>query len=437
MLSLRIRTCLLLLPLFFAKFAYSQANINSPYSRFGVGDVQPTFFGQTRALGGAATGMREYNSINFFNPASYSAIKLTTLESGLRMNITHLQSQTDQQTNLNGQFSYLGLAFPLTPKVGISVGLLPYSNMGYTQSLTQRDNLLGPETAIYTGEGGLTQGYLGAGYEIFKGLSVGVNAGYVFGNTQQIQSLEFANSRGTASDTIYNSRVSGKTSMGGFLFGYGLQYQFNINKDSRFVIAYSGNYKTNLITRNRNYTQRFSSTSKDNEIIIDTVSSINNGKSNTILPTTHNFGLTYHYKDKLLLTTDYKIGQWSEFQYQGNSQGFSNTYQLAIGAQYTPDLTSVSNYLALIDYRIGGNYGQSYLKLNNVQLNQYAMTLGVGLPIRAGGGYNPNQLSAKLNIGLEYGQRGTIQNNLVKENYFNIHLGFVLNQLWFYRKRYQ
>ena len=435
--SLRIRTCLVLILLVFAKFAFSQANINSPYSRFGIGDVQPTYFGQTRALGGAATGLREYNSINFFNPASYSAIKLTTLESGLRMNLTQLQSQNDKQFNINAQYGYLGLAFPLTNKWGLSVGLLPYGNMGYSQSLTQKDNILGPENAIYSGEGGLTQGYIGTGYEIIKGLSIGFNAGYVFGNLAQIQSLEFVNSRGTASDTIYNSRISGKTSLGGFLFGYGIQYQFNIGKDSRFTLAYSGNYKTNIITRNRSYTQRYSSSSKDNEIIIDTVSTINNGKSNTVLPTTHNFGIAYHFRDRLLVTTDYKLGKWSEFQYQGIGQHFTNSYQVALGVQYTPDLTSVSSYLALVDYRIGGNFGQTYLNLNGTQINQYAVTLGFGLPIRAGGGYNPSQISSKLNLGFEYGQRGTIASNLVKENYLNIHVGYVLNQLWFYRKRYQ
>lgn len=434
---LRIRTCLVLILLVFAKFAFSQANINSPYSRFGVGDLQQTYFGQSSALGGAATGMREYNSINFFNPASYTAIKYTTLESGLRMNFTGLQSQTDNQFNVDAQYSYLALAFPLTSKWGLSMGLIPFSNMGYSQSLSEHDNILGPETAVYSGEGGLTQGYIGTGYEVLKGLSVGVNAGYLFGSLSQVQSLEFANSRGTASDTIYNSRISSKTSLGGFMFGYGIQYELKLSKDSRLTIAYSGTYKSNLISRDKSYTQRYSSSSKDNEIVIDTVSSINNGKSTSLLPSTNNFGLAYHYKDKLLLTTDYKMGKWSDFQYLGNSQGFTNSYQFAFGAQYTPDLTSVSNYLSLVDYRIGGNFGQTYLNLNGTQVNQYAITAGFGLPIRAGGGYNPSQLSAKLNIGFEYGQRGTIENNLVRENFLNVHLGFVLNQLWFYRKRYQ
>lgn len=434
---LRIRTCLVLILLVFAKFAFSQANINSPYSRFGIGDLSQTYFGQAQGLGGAATGLREYNSINFFNPASYSAIKLTTLEAGLRMNFTNLQSQTDHQFNVDAQYAYLALAFPLTNKWGLSVGLLPYSNMGYSQSLLQHDNILGPETAVYSGQGGLTQGYIGTGYEVAKGLSVGVNAGYVFGNLAQTQSLQFANSRGTASDTIYNSRISGKTSLGGFLIGYGLQYSFNIGKDNKFTIGYSGSYRTNLITRERSYTQRYSSSSKDNELIIDTVSSINNGKSTTVLPTTNNIGISYHYKDKLLLTTDYKFGKWSDFQYQGARQGFTNSHQIAFGAQYTPDITSVSSYLDLIDYRIGGNFGQTYLNLNGTQVNQYAVTLGFGIPIRAGGGYNPSQISSKLNIAFEYGQRGAIANSLVKENYVNLRLGFVLNQLWFYRKRYQ
>jgi len=432
------RTLLLFTSIFLLSYtAYGQANINSPYSRFGVGDLEPQYFGESRSLSGVATPIREPNAINFFNPASYSALRITTLEAGLRFNFTQLSSLTDKQFNYNGQYGYLSLGFPLGKKWGVSLGLVPYSNMGYYQSQSTVINVLGPQNTIYNGEGGLTQFYAGTGYEVIKGLSLGVNFGYIFGNLSQVKALEFAASRGASSDTIYNSRISTKTENGGFQLGYGLQYEINLNPDSRITLAYSGTYKAVLVSREMQFTERYSSNSKDNQVVLDTTNRINNGKSSSSLPITHNAGISYRYRDKFLLAGDFQYQRWSKFIYLDANPGYTDSYRANVAAQFTPDLTSVSNYLALFDYRLGVSYGQSFLTLNNQRIKQYSGTVGFGIPIRGGGGYNANQVGAKINLGFEFGRRGTLNDNLVLENYLNVHLGFALNQLWFYRKKYQ
>ena len=39
--------------------------------------------------------------------------------------------------------------------------------------------------------------------------------------------------------------------------------------------------------------------------------------------------------------------------------------------------------------------------------------------------------TVQINLSTEVGNRGTLANNLVRDRYVNIHLGFTLNDKWF------
>ena len=64
---------------------------------------------------------------------------------------------------------------------------------------------------------------------------------------------------------------------------------------------------------------------------------------------------------------------------------------------------------------------------NFTSIDDFGINLGFGLPM-------PRQISS-LNLGFEYGQKGTIDNNLIKENYFNIRLSLSLNSTNWFKKR--
>lgn len=75
------------------------------------------------------------------------------------------------------------MQFRLHPRVAMSIGLLPFSNVGYSVSESKEATDASPySTKSLTGEGGLHQLYVGAGVKVLKNLSVGVNASYFWGD---------------------------------------------------------------------------------------------------------------------------------------------------------------------------------------------------------------------------------------------------------------
>lgn len=416
-----------------AKLVFAQADVNEPYSRYGFGTIEPNYFGQSIGMGGVNGALRETGSLNIANPASYSGTHITTLESGFKVNFYSLQALTKEKS-VNTSYSYLAMGFPLSPKWGMTLGLVPYSNIGYYQSLAGSDPLLGPTTSIYSGQGGLAQAFMGHGFSFVKGLSLGFNVGYVFGNIQTSQSLQFQNAVGNISDTVYNSRTTTTLQFGGFNFAYGMQYTYNFNRDNNVTIGYSGTYSNSIITRENDFIQRYTSNTRGNEVILDTVLTTPKPVSYSYLPTKNTVGLSYRFRNKWLVAADFDYDFYNRVIYNGVNPGFQNNIRGAIGAQYTPDLTSVSNYRDLLDYRVGFSYTETYLKVHDQRINNIALTFGLGIPLKQ---YTQNQLGAKVNLGFEVGRLGTITSSNVLQKYFNVHVGFVLNQLWFYRYRYQ
>ena len=53
----------------------AQNQINSPYSRFGIGDLQSNILSEYAAMGGSSIGSYNPNIVNPYNPASYSAFR--------------------------------------------------------------------------------------------------------------------------------------------------------------------------------------------------------------------------------------------------------------------------------------------------------------------------------------------------------------------------
>ncbi|REK36505.1 MAG: hypothetical protein DWQ44_01065 [Bacteroidetes bacterium] len=81
-----------------------------------------------------------------------------------------------------------------------------------------------------------------------------------------------------------------------------------------------------------------------------------------------------------------------------------------------------------MQYRAGFNYSQTFLQLNESRLNEYGISLGLGLPVK--------RVGTTVHFAAEAGMRGTVDNNLVRENYLRFSLGFTLNDRWFIKPRY-
>lgn len=102
--------------------------------------------------------------------------------------------------------------------------------------------------------------------------------------------------------------------------------------------------------------------------------------------------------------------------------------RISLGGEYTPSLSTVSNYLQRITYRGGFRYSNSFLELRGQQINEFGISFGFGLPL-------PRTRST-INLAAEIGTRGTKSENLIKENYVRFTLGLSIFERWFIIRKY-
>ncbi|RYG22215.1 MAG: hypothetical protein EOO07_00520 [Chitinophagaceae bacterium] len=367
------------------------------------------------------------------NPSSYAGINSVTIDVGLSGGFNELRNSTLTENSFNATLSHVALGFNITKRSGLSFGILPYSELGYNFKSTVK---LGNTAAnqkdvdfLYTGEGGLTKSYLGYGFGIGDHVRVGANIEYVFGNLSESRSTQFVNDPGAIS-----SRMQDRNSVGGVAFSYGAQYDIRIDGKTSLVFGYSGSSASKINSKRSNYVTQYKidATGVENPAI-DTLFSTENSKTNLQLPLVHNFGVTLQKNDKWLIGADYRMGKWSSLTIDNVNQNLQDTYGFSVGGQFVPDFTAINGYFKRVEYRLGFQYDKTYIQMNNQDIKQSAITLGLGLPMSA---FNRG-FFYKANIAAEIGKRGSIDNGLLQERYVTFHLGFTLNDSsWFRRFKF-
>lgn len=409
--------------------AVAQSTIESPYSRFGMGLLNNATLPKYKGMGGIGIGMNAptaYSYINTQNPATFSSFALTTVDAGMTGTYTNLRKGNQSESSWNGTLSHFALGFPVTKWAGLNFGIMPYSQMGYNyQNTTKIDTV--NANYIYAGEGGLSRAHLGLGVKVAEGFRVGATAEYIFGNMIRSKSSEILE--------INAIQVSNqdKDNIYGLSFSYGAQYDIDLSTKTKLIIGYTGTAPAKLSSKYTNTITRYTKDGEgNNNPALDTVQVNSKAVNKFSLPVTHGFGFSVQKYNNWVFGADVKFGNWSSLEIGGVNQGLKNTMIVGVGGQWTPDVMAVSNYFKRIDYRIGFNYNKSYINISGQDIDQKSVTLGLGLPFAT-----VNRFTfSKMNIAAELGSRGTMANNLVKENFVNVHLGFTLNDKWFNRFKF-
>lgn len=402
---------------------------HSPYSQFGLGQIREDLLPQTRSMGGISAGVRYQSGLpilNIANPASYSAFSRTILEAGLYANMTQLAKGNGKDQTADFAFSHLAIGIPLAKAGGMAFGLLPFTDLGYNDTRTVRNGSLQSIETV-NGQGGTNKAFIGYGVSPLKGLSVGANVGFIFGELKDITSISFPTDM-----TMLNSRSQETRLIRGATFDYGVQYSKSLGTKMNLTIGYSGSLNntiksttTELITRNQ------PTIGEDiQSVALDTIR-FNERLSRKInLPLKHNLGFTISKGYNWMIGADFKYADWSNFQTRTGEPSLGKNYGFAIGGQFKPDPTSF-NYINIIDYRLGFRYNKTHIKYNNENINDMAITAGFGFPLPES---NFGRTFSRINISAEFGQQGTLKSNLVRERYININLGFTINDSWFIRR---
>jgi hypothetical protein len=420
--------------------AQTTANTSSPYTQYGIGNLTPMLLPQNQAMGGIATGTNNINgymSVNPQNPASYASISFTTIDAGVLISSLSLsQNGASTQKNSNFTISHLAFAIPVSTRSALSFGLMPYSQIGYnyTKSVKGFGSGSAVDTNavnyIYNGEGGLTKAYAGYGFSVGRNLLLGFNVSYIFGNLKHNQQIEMPQLFGTL-----NTNVERDDAVGGASYDFGAQYILDLSLTRHVVFGYSGSASSQINSKSSYIVSNYTfDTDGNRNVAVDSVINQQNNISKIKLPQINHFGISYQQDRKFLVGVDYSMGNWSDLRVDGVNPGTVNSHTLNVGGQLTPNMNSIHNYLATLDYRFGFILDKTYYNVPNAtgggftNITSKAITAGLGIPLRGA-----NTSFYKLNLSAEVGQRGTLNNGLVKENYVNFRLGFTLNDKWFQR----
>ncbi len=436
--------------LVFTVFLYSfvSAQENSPYSRYGVGDLVPNQNVTNRGMGGVSIGYSDFTSINFINPASLGNIKKTILDVGGEIDIRTLKStvSSEKYTATNTLISYLQLGFPLLSRKfkksdadknvfwGLSFGLRPLSRINYKIEKNERKVLYPLSDSLntlYEGSGGINQFNIATGVKI-KNLSVGINGGYSFGTKDYSTKLVFLND----SVIYYKSNTETKTRFNGLFLNLGVQYAVLLKKAVLNIGAY-GNLQQNLKAKRDHIDETFGYDGSGGVYSIDTVNYQKDVSGRIKIPATYGAGVTY-VNNSWLLGMDLETSNWGTYRYYGQKDAVQNNWTIRVGAQYYPagkENTSTRKYWSYAKYRAGFYYGSDYIKLSSSR-PAYAATLGASFPLIT----SPQQLRfgdfVYLNTGLEIGARGNRNSFSVRENITRISIGISMNAHWFQKRKY-
>lgn len=402
---------------------------HSPYSQFGLGQMREDLLPQNRAMGGISTGLRFQSGLATFNPAnpaSYSAFSHTILEAGLYGNMTQLAKGATTDNTADFAFSHIAIGIPLAKAGGLAFGLLPYSDVGYNTSQNVTLDTLQYRKST-TGEGGLNKAFVGYGVNPIKGLSLGANVGLLFGNLADFSSIEFPYTLGA-----YNTRLEDSRLIRGVIVDYGAQYSMSLGNRTNLTIGYSGSLN-NVVSSKATTVVSRSQASLDPDfenIPLDTILFQESPSRDINLPLKHNVGFTLSKGYNWMVGADFKYADWTDFQTRPGEPLLGKNYGFALGGQFKPDATSF-RYWNIVDYRLGFRYNKTQVQFNNQDINDMAITVGVGLPLPE---TNFGRTFSRVNLSAEFGQQGSLNNNLVRERYININLGFTINDSWFLRR---
>ncbi len=405
----------------------AQRTSSSPYSFFGIGEEFSPVTVEQSAMGGIGVAFNHYKYLNFTNPAAYSDLRYTTYSFGmLNTNLT-IQNGNIKQNGNSTSLSYFTLAFPIGKKVGMSVGIQPVSSVGYSLSNSNSDNT---EASIFSGEGGISRFYGSIGVKIFKGFSLGVEGGFSFGNVENSITNQRAN---VSLATKYNET----TKIRGGSVTVGTQYQKELKNDLIITSGATVKLGNDLRVTGNEYLYSFSlSVPVNGRFERDTISQSSiSGNYRLPLKTTVGAGLgkidkwylgiEYENQDAIE-TTGFLTSTNAAYRY-GKSNRFS------VGGFYLPKINSISSYWDRVTYRAGLRFEKTGLSVDGSNLNtnftpvdDFGISFGLGLPLK--------QLST-INMGFEFGKRGTTNNNLIQENYFNFRLSLSLTDVNWFKKR--
>ena len=421
MIKIRILGCLLMAAT--VNGAWAQGGTNSPYSQFGIGALSDQSQSMSRGMNGVGYGLRQGNIVNTLNPASYSGVDSLTMlfDMGVSGQFTHYEEGKLRRNASLASFEYVVGSFRAWKNVGVSFGLLPYSSVGYEYATSSRDQNLGQLTESFTGSGGLHEVFLGFGWRLLKPLSIGVNAGYLWGSIDRSVLPD-------ADATANSLRKNYSTSVSNYKLDIGAQWVQPIGRFDRLTLGAVVGLGHNL--------------KNDAEMTIVSTNQLSNSSDTTALKLTDAFelpmsfgvGAAYQHAGKLTLAADFTLDKWGDVkfptftgnEYKLQSGLLKDRMKMSVGLDWLPNPSQMGGrFLEHVHYRLGAGYATPYYYINGKEgPKELSVSAGFGIPI-----VNMHNNRSVLNISGQWVRSSAT--DFVTENYFRINIGVTFNERWF------
>lgn len=410
----------------------------SPYSVYGIGNLQKEGTAYNRSMGGVGIANRSKRFINIMNPASITARDSLSFMADFGLS----ESNTVYRQNIGGSMLTSGnntfnihdfiISFPIYKSSAFMVGITPFSDVGYTYSsvVTDQDVIgnTGNISRSNYGEGSIYQIFAAGAVTFWRRLSIGVEAIYYFGSIDKVYNMNFSDDSYRSVNNGYNLLLRGVTGK------FGVQYEQPLGNSLSLTVGATYRLRTNVKGRLTDYsyanTSETTDTLKNNVNILDPSDGIRFGDELGV-------GISLRSGDKWSAEVNYLMSDWRKsgmsdtygFSANGTSV-FTSTVSHSIrgGFEIVPNRNDIRYYLKRCAYRAGVYYDTSYYLFDGNMVNSLGITLGVTLPVFRW--YNG------ITLGVDFGQRGSLRNNMVRERYVSFAIGFNIHDLWFQKPRY-
>ncbi len=405
-------------------FAQFNNNTSSPYSRYGLGDLHGYSFGRSTAMGGASIASRYSKQINLANPASYSAIDSLgfMFDFGLDAKSSHYKNDIGSSNSNDINFQYFAMNFRVSDFSGATLGLVPFTDVGYNVVVDEEVDNVGSVRTNYYGAGTISKAFFGMAFEPFRFLSVGANLYYSFGMLNRNSEVYFLD----ATD-YYQIQQYRNLRVNDFSFNFGVQATIPLENSRNLIIG-------GVVENNPTYNALFSNITQKNlstggSLDQDTLFYQEEEKGSIEFPISYGIGISYVKNNVYEINADFYHQAWGDAKFLGEKSAFlTDLNKFAVGAEWIPDKFSIRSYFKRVAYRLGFAYEQTYLIFNGQNINDYGISFGAGIPM-----YRSN---STINVAAIIGKRGTMENNLVLENYFRFNVSVNLYDLWFIKRRF-
>ena len=403
-------------------FIFAQSNTSSPYSIGGLGEIAFKGNAINRLMGGLDIVSDSLHA-NLNNPASLGDLKLVTYSLGLNYKSTKLSSSASNESVTSASIDYLVVAIP-TKKFTFGFGILPATSVGYRlQSVIEGDDI---NNVVNRNEGfgGLNQTFLSIGFKVFEFLNFGVSANYNFGkitneSSRQEQNIDFG--------TFFTKT----SSLAGFNYRFATQLKIPLTSKVRLdAMAYYVPNNSLTATNESVYFTRSVTTQDLGDFENVDLAAINLDETTISLGNQYSFGLGITKDKKWFVGGQYSRRNSADYVNNFISLDnitYANGSRLSFGGFYLPDYSSITSYWKRIVYRAGVRFEDTGVLFNNQPLKETGISFGVSLPMAG---------FSNANIGLEFGKRGSQENGLIQESYWNLIVGLSLNDIWFIKRKF-